>query len=438
VKLDLRRTRDLRLLVAGIMTLACIPCEARGQTPLTLSDAIAKAMDTSHRLAEARARQEGAEATIQVRRTADQPTVTVSGGYSRTNHVDAFIVPQPGGRLEVIYPDIPDNYFTRVSMQWPIYTGGRFDALERAAAAEARASAEDVETARADLRLEVVRVYWGLATAIEAERVLEGALGLADAHLKDVRAQFDAGLIPPNDVSSAEAQRSREELQLIEARNQRQSIAEDLARLTGLGGGIAIAERLDAGSGPGERETAMPARSEQRAIAERLAAAGERITSIEAERRPTLSFTGLADYANPNARIFPREGTWQSSWELGVTASWNLWDGGRVAAETAEAAAAQKAIRERQSDLDLQIASDVKQRRLDLDSARAALVTATDGARSAAEARRVVTERFNVGVATSTEVLDAQVALLQAELDRTRSLANIRLAEARLDRALGR
>src|SRR4029078_5258560 len=80
VKLDLRRTRDLRLLVAGIMTLACIPCEARGQTPLTLSDAIAKAMDTSHRLTEARARQEGAEATIQVRRTADQPTVTLSGG----------------------------------------------------------------------------------------------------------------------------------------------------------------------------------------------------------------------------------------------------------------------------------------------------------------------------------------------------------------------
>ena len=80
----------------------------------------------------------------------------------------------------------------------------------------------------------------------------------------------------------------------------------------------------------------------------------------------------------------------------------------------------------------------VRQRALDLDSARASLVAAADGVRSAAEARRVVAERFNVGVATSTEVLDAQVALLQAELDRTRALASIRLAEARLDRALGR
>jgi hypothetical protein len=35
-------------------------------------------------------------------------------------------------------------------------------------------------------------------------------------------------------------------------------------------------------------------------------------------------------------------------------------------------------------------------------------------------------------------LLEAQVALLQAELDRTRAIANARLAQARLDRALGR
>ena len=57
---------------------------------------------------------------------------------------------------------------------------------------------------------------------------------------------------------------------------------------------------------------------------------------------------------------------------------------------------------------------------------------------AADEALRVVNERFRVGVATSTEVLDAETALLQAELDRTRALANARLADARLARAVGR
>ena len=49
-----------------------------------------------------------------------------------------------------------------------------------------------------------------------------------------------------------------------------------------------------------------------------------------------------------------------------------------------------------------------------------------------------MSERYATGVATTTEVLDAQVALLQASFDRTMALANVRLAEARLERALGR
>jgi len=80
----------------------------------------------------------------------------------------------------------------------------------------------------------------------------------------------------------------------------------------------------------------------------------------------------------------------------------------------------------------------VKQRQLDVSAARESIRAASDGVASAAEARRVVAERFKAGLVTTTEVLDAQQALLLAEFDRTRALANARLAEARLDRSLGR
>jgi outer membrane protein TolC len=75
---------------------------------------------------------------------------------------------------------------------------------------------------------------------------------------------------------------------------------------------------------------------------------------------------------------------------------------------------------------------------LDLESSRAMVEAAAAAVRSAAEARRVVGDRFEAGVATSTDVLVAQVALLEAELARTRSLAGVKLAEARLERSLGR
>ena len=68
---------------------------------------------------------------------------------------------------------------------------------------------------------------------------------------------------------------------------------------------------------------------------------------------------------------------------------------------------------------------------------RSQVETASAAVVSATEARRVVAERFGAGVATSTDLLDAQVDQLQAELERTRALANVKLAEARLARALG-
>src|SRR5205814_9904589 len=91
----------------------------------------------------------------------------------------------------------PDNLRTRLDLQWPVYTGGRLDALERAARAEAAASAADVEQARADLRFEIKRQYWALVTAREAITVLEGSRNQTAAHLRDVRNQLDAGLVPP-------------------------------------------------------------------------------------------------------------------------------------------------------------------------------------------------------------------------------------------------
>jgi outer membrane protein TolC len=89
-------------------------------------------------------------------------------------------------------------------------------------------------------------------------------------------------------------------------------------------------------------------------------------------------------------------------------------------------------------DFDTIVDVEVRQRVADLASAEASIAAAEVGVKSAAEARRVLAERFSAGVATNTDVLDAQMALLQAELDRTRAMANAQLAAARLERALGR
>lgn len=416
---------------------------------LTLADAVARAFEASHRLAEVRARRTGAEATVRLRQIAERPTASASAGYSRTNHVDEFGVPQPNGGFRTIYPDIPDNVVTRLAFQWPIYTSGRADALERAAAAEASAIGSDLDAARADLRLETVRAYWAVATATEAVRVLQQSLARAAAQVNDARRRLEVGLVPPNEVRSFEAQRSNEQLQLIEARNRYESSLIDLRRLIGADPEAPI-ELADDLAAPGTFTPASPGmstalvdealkqRPERQALTFRISGAEARERAAAAGKKPTLGFTGGLDYANPNARIFPRTGEWRTSWDLSVNVSWPIFDAGRTKAEVAEAHAAVAAARERLLDLDTMVATDVRQRTLDLRSSEAAVSAAEDGVSAAAEARRVVGERFAVGAAAPTDVLIAQEALLDAQLARARALANVRLAEARLERSLGR
>jgi outer membrane protein len=419
--------------------------DAQTSERVTLEQAIERGLANSRRIAELEARQAVATAAEAGRSAAKQPALALTGGYTRTNHVTEFGITVPGQSPRIIYPDVPDNYRARLDVQWPIYTSGRLDALERAARAEREATGEDLSAARADLRLEITRAFWALVTARESERVLARSLDSIDAHVRDLQNRLQQGLIPPNDVLTAEAQRSRQRLFAIEAANTRAIAEADLRRLFGIDGVTRI--EPDGGldvvplEGPDVERLVADARAqrpERRALADRAAAANERIDAAQAAARPQVAVAGGYDYARPNPRIFPRAAEWADSWDLSVNVSWSLWDGGRSRADRAEAAASARAAEARVLEFDRQVAFEVQQRRLEADSSRAAIAAATDGLRAATEALRVVEERYRAGVATNTDVLDAQTALLQAELDRTRALANARLADARLARAVGK
>ena len=414
---------------------------------LSLADARARALETSHRLAEARAREAATLAGVDARVAADRPLVSANAGYTRTNHVAEFAVPAAGesGLTRILYPDVPDNYRTRLDVQWPIYTGGRTDALVRAARAEADAAVAETAVTRADLRLEVSRAFWAVVTGRAAVTVLEQALVRAEANVADARARLNAGLVPPNEVATAEARAARQRMLLVEARNLRDVSAADLARLVGAAPGQEVEPQAvleDAAAAPAAREVlaaeARQQRAERTVLGLRVDLASANRAAAEATRRPQLAVTGGVDYARPNPRIFPRADRWDDSWDAGVSVNWSLWDGGRAAADAAQATFQGEAARQRLLEFDSGLSVEVTQRSLEIASGQAAVAAADEGVRAATEARRVVGERFSAGVIAQSEVLDADLDLLQAQLDRTRALANVRLAEARLDRAIGR
>jgi outer membrane protein TolC len=349
----------------------------------------------------------------------------------------------------VVFPDIPNNYRLRSDFTVPLYPLRAAEAAVESARADRLAIAAEGRAQAADIRLEVSRAYWTLVTARESAAVIDQALKRTDAWVADVKTRVDTGLLPPNDVLTAQAQRARQSVQLIQARNAAAFAEADLARLIGHDANQPIVPVTTVDQPlPGAAELAAQPletlsarareqRGERTALLERQRALRESAASVVGASEPRIAARAGVEPARPNTRFAPRTDEWRTSWDVGVQVSWLLWDSGKARADRAVALAQAAAVGHQIEAQDELVTLDLRQRLLDLESGRAALAASGEAVTAATEARRVIQERFNAGVATSTDLLDADVALLEAELERTRLAAALRLNEARLIRSAG-
>ena len=438
-----------RTLLVLFAVAAATPLAAQAPVSLTLADAIARGLAAAPRVAAAKSREAAADAQVAAQAAAAAPTVSTSAGYLRTNHVTAFGLTLPDGSVRTLFPDIPDNYQAQAGVSLPLYTAGRVDALVASAKDSRSAAGADRQATEADLRLEIATAYWSLATARANVTVLEQAVERADASVSDAKARVDAGFRPPSDQRSTEAERAHESVELIEARHAAALAEIVLDRLTGLdlGQPIALAsavEQPDAAATDLSRQgvadliaRARQSRPELDALRRQAEALDLSGAAARSSTKPTVGASASVEPARPNQLFVPRSDQWKTSWNVGVNVNWALWDGGRARAEAAASTAQADAVRLQADDLAASVAVDVRRCLLDLDSDRAAVQAAADAVAAATEAHRVVAERFRAGVATSTDVLDAETALLQASLEQTRLAAAARLDEARLIHAVG-
>ena len=116
-------------------------------------------------------------------------------------------------------------------------------------------------------------------------------------------------------------------------RNRADAASADLRRLVGLSPGtlIEIDVSLTPAIPPAEPDPALveearAARPDRDVLGRRIDAAAAARAAAGAGTRPQLSVGGGVDYNRPNSRHLPLREEWRTSWDLGVTLSWPLWD----------------------------------------------------------------------------------------------------------------
>ena len=436
------RSSQLYLLV---FLFVAVPAGGEG-FPLTLSEALERARTNSPHLAELEAQRRAAEAGLAGARAERMPRVDVSGNYTRNSEVPELSFGIPGVVTRtIIFPNIPNVYRAYAGVSLPLWTSGRIENSITAADRQLQAAGLDVTTAGNELALETRGAYWSLVTARESARVLAESVRSFETHLKSSQDRFDLGIAARNEVLAVQVELDRAELTRLAAENAAEVSNANLVRLTGLPPETRIepTEPLAAPPGPQEDTEALvtaafDARPELQALQQRIEAARAAAKIQRAAARPQAGFSFGYDYARPNLRVLPLRDAFEGTWSAGVTVSLKAFDGGRTAAAVAEAEARADALEQQLESIRQSLRLEVTSRLLDLRNARASLQVTERSLESARENLRVASDRYHEGVIPSSELLDAETALLRAGLDQTQAVTTIQIALARLERAVGR
>jgi outer membrane protein TolC len=134
----------------------------------------------------------------------------------------------------------------------------------------------------------------------------------------------------------------------------------------------------------------------------------------------------------------PSRDKFYGTWDIGIAVSFDVWNWGQTKSQAEQAKAQLAQARDARKLLEDQAVLDVTQSRLGLAQARDKIKVAGTAIGQADENLRMVTERFRQGVALNADVLDAEMFLLQAKLARAQAAIDLALAQARLEKALGR
>lgn len=430
------------LVLAMFSVFLVAPQRGGAAEPWTLERAIHHALTNSPDARIAQQRIAAARAGIDQANSALWPRLQLQAGYTRTDNpmlVFGSILNQRSFSPSLDFNDVPDvdNLNVRGMLTAPLYAGGRISAGREAAKAGAEAARSNAEAVRNTLGFEVARAFHTVLKARHFIRAAEAGVHAFESNLNIASNRVATGVALKTDVLDMQVRLAQAREDLIRARNANALAERALRNLLGIeetAGEFTVADTAPDVSEPVVDPSSLDfsARPELAALAQQERAAQAAVRQAKSGYRPTVSAFGSLDYD-----YGWRTGGDGKSYTAGVMAQWDLWDGKLTRGRVSEARANLNAIREQERKLQLAIGFEVEQARLQLQEATERLTVTAAAVAQAQESEELTRSRFKQGLAISTQLINAETALIGARVRRAEAEANQRIAIAALRKALG-
>jgi outer membrane protein len=386
--------------------------------------------------------------------------LTFNGTYTRLSKVDPTVLSFPayGSVTNEKYPgyvelfpvqyqlgaNLVNSYGLKATVQQPLYTGGKISGAANAAEYLSDATKEDYKKDKAEVQYNIKAAYWNLFRANEFKKFVDENVNQIKSHAKDAENLMKQGMLTSNDLMKVQVQLSDAMVRQIDATNNVKLAMYALNNTLGLplqteielASTIQIADRAreDIDSLVGR---AFEKRPEVLGMNARVKAGESGLTSARGGWWPQLYLIGNYNYLRPNSRIFPTVDKFKDTWDVTVSLSFNIWNWWQTGYQSNQAEAQLAQAQEGLSMMKDGVMLEVTQSYLGVNQFKERKAVSEQGVKQAEENYRITNDKYKNGMTSNSELLDAEVALLQSKLNLTQSLVDYELSLARLSKAIG-
>ena len=369
------------------------------------------------------------------------PKIDLGGGVTRFRYdtplTPAVIIPPIGAGTD--FPIYRRTIWDAgVSFKLPLFRGGR---LYRAVTVTEmkKAIAEDIyRMNRQELIYNLTSVYYKI---VQFEKLLlasDQSVRQLESHKKNVELYLKTGTVAKLDLLKTDVELSHTMESRLTVKNNLASAYELLKTLMGMDNMETeisiVSENVTDKSWPSLEESmkiAFSQRSDYKAVTKKRLIGEERVKIAEGKRLPDIFAAG--EYVAKAGQ----QTSFKENWNYGVRFSIPLFDGGLIRSEINKEKAGLEKVKEEERALRLLINREVRDAHLNIANAHERIEVTTKAIESARESARVEALKYDTGAGTSTDVIDAQTALLRAETDNYQALFDRETALAYLKKAVG-
>lgn len=435
-----KKAKNVLALTAALSVL-CSQSVFAATLELDLEETIQRALLTNPSVKIAESQRKEAKADYSAAKSARGISISLNHSTGRGGYADNtryFTYDNLGNRIPQYDKSIGNTHSNSITASLPIFTGGELQGQIGQAKANYRSMLSAEEQAYNEMKETATTGYFNMLNATNMKALRQESVDRLQAHLDNVIAQYNVGIVARADVLRSEVELANAKQDYITASNEYDVAEATLNNIIGTPLNTTLKLKDSLQYVPYDNDMAYClAYSEQHRPELKQAeygvdAAEAALVVARSGHMPKVYASASNSWASES---WP--GDDNEEWQVGVTASMNIFDSGVTWSKIHAAQEALVQAKESQRQIKDNVELEVRTDYLSMREAEKRITTAQVAVASAEEDYHIAVVRYQAGVGTNIDVMDAQEALTQAKTNYYQALYNYNTSKAALNTSMG-